>query len=159
MPYENVCVTFEALDKAGLTVRENIKKTSLGDITKLLSECPFRFPRQTGKFIKLFGDNPIDLSSATREELIAKIPGIGMKLASMFCRNTRGEQFAVIDVHIKSYLREQGKLSKSYLENEETLKEIALDLGLTVGELDFIIWENRRIGNKKKKSKSLSGRK
>lgn len=151
MPYENVCKTFEILDKKGLTLRENIRKAPLSEIVKVLKEAPFRFPNQTGRFIKAFGESEIDLSKVTREELVSKIPGIGMKLASMFLRNTRGEDYAVIDVHLKRYLKEQGKLRKNYLENEKILKEIARKRGMSVAELDFLIWEGRRIGNKKKR--------
>jgi len=150
MPYDHVCATFEALDKAGLTFRENIKGTPLSEIVKVLSNSPFRFPNQTGKFIKLFGDNPIDLSTATREELVAKIPGIGMKLSSMFLRNTRGEKYAVIDVHLKNYLAERDLLTNDYLKDELSLKKIAKEMGLTIAELDFAIWEKRRVKRKKK---------
>lgn len=153
MPYENVCRTFETLDKAGLTLRKNIRKASLEDIASILSSCPFRFPLQTGRYIKLFGDNPIDLASATRKELVTKIPGIGMKLASMFLRNTRGKDYAVIDIHLKRFLKEKGKLRNSYLENEKILKEIAKKKGMSVAELDFLVWEERRIGNRKRKEK------
>lgn len=144
-------MAFNALDTKGLTIRENIQRTSLFDITKTLKSVGFRFPNQTGSFIKRFGDNPIDLETADRREIVTKIPGMGMKLASMFLRNTRGETFAVLDIHIKNFLKEMGKLTENYLENEKNFFKIAEDLGVSPKELDFRIWEERRIGNRKKK--------
>ena len=151
MPYEKVCKAFDALDSIGLTSRPAIREVPLEAIVNALRGAGFRFPNQTGSFIKKFGDNPIDLNVATRDEIARSIPGIGMKLASMFLRNTRKENHAVIDVHIKRYLGERGLLTKSYLQNEINLKNIAQQMGISVAELDFNIWEERRIGNRKKK--------
>jgi len=151
MPYEKVCRAFDALNRKDLTLRKNLKKVSLDEIVETLRKEGFRFPNQTAKFLKAFGDNPIDLSTATREEL-TKIPGIGMKLASMFLRNTRGSEFAVIDVHVRNFLREHNALGKDYLESERNFKEIARKLGKTIHELDFEIWEKRRVGNRRRKS-------
>jgi len=155
MPYEKVCKAFEALDSASLTNRRGIQEAPLSKIKGVLKGAGFRFPNQTGEFIKKFGDNPIDLTSATREELIAKIPGIGMKLSSMFLRNTRGEKHAVIDIHLKRFLAERGLLTNDYLKDEMSLKKIAKEMGLTIAELDFAVWEERRIGNKKKNKSIL----
>lgn len=149
-PYEKVCLAFNNLDREGLTVRKNLRKASLNKIVKILKDSGYRFYNQSAVFIKEFGKNKIDLRTATREEL-TKIPGIGMKLASMFLRNTRGEDYAVIDVHLKRFLKEKGKLGKNYLENEKNLKEIAKEMGMSVAELDYLVWEERRIGNRKKK--------
>ncbi len=149
LPYEKVCKAFEALDSKGLTTKDTIKAASLKEIVDILKSTGFRFPNQTGKFIKDFGETEIDLKTASREEL-TKIKGIGMKLASMFLRDTRGEEYAVIDIHIKNFLKERGQFTNNYLKDEVTLKEIAKKMELSIAELDFIIWESRRIGNRKK---------
>jgi len=151
MPYEKVCKAFDALELADLTIREKLREAPLEKIVLVLKSTGFRFPNQTGNFLKNFGENNIDLSTAPREE-IAKIKGIGMKLASMFLRNTRGEELAVIDVHIRNFLKEHNALGKNYLESETNFKKIADQLGMKPSELDFYIWEQRRIGNRKKKT-------
>ena len=148
MPYEKVCKAFDNLDKFGYTTRAGIREVSERHLADCLKMTGFRFPNQTGRFIKLFGDNPIDLKYTTRDSLVKDVKGIGMKLASMFLRNTRGDQVAVIDVHIINFLKERGEYQGSYLKDEATLIKIANDNDISIHDLDFIIWEDRRVGNK-----------
>ena len=61
-----------------------------------------------------FSNNTINLRTATRDELVKNVKGIGYKLASMFLRNTRGEEYAVMDVHTKRYLKELGYDTKEF---------------------------------------------
>lgn len=153
MSYEKVCVAFNALDQVGFTERKIIKKTSLEEIVRVLKQAGFRFPNRTGGYIKLFGNNTINLSIATREEIVTQIPGMGMKLASMFLRNTRGEKVAVLDVHIKNYLKERNLLGKKYLESEKNFLELAKKMGIPAQDLDHAIWQKNRIGNRIKELK------
>lgn len=150
MPYEKVCFAFDVLDSCGLTTREGLHKYPQDKLIGLLKLGGMRFPNQTAKFLKGFGENEIDLERCSREELVSHVAGMGYKLASMFLRNTRGEPFAVLDVHIKNWLKEQGKLGKNYFESEKNFFELASKLNMTPQELDYKIWNERRIGNRRK---------
>lgn len=132
IPYERVCVTWEALRDNNMVTRNGIRDSTLEEIVKVLKSVSFRFPNQTGGFIKEFGDNPIDLRTANRQELVKNIKGIGMKLASMFLHRTRGETYAIIDIHIKRWLEEQGyDISTDY----ETLDD--MDLPKCIGLIPY----------------------
>lgn len=150
VPYAMVCKTFDALKANGMTTREGIKNHSRQMITKVLHKSGYRFPTQHAKRIKNFGNSNINLKTASREDLL-KIDGIGMKLASFFLRNTRGEDHAVMDVHTKRWLYNKTNKkpnSLSYLEEEELFKRIAKALGKTTTQLDLEIWEANRVKNR-----------
>lgn len=106
-----------------------------------------RFPNQTAKFIKEnLWITASFLKHCTRKMMVEKCKGIGMKLASMYLRNTRCEEFAVLDVHIKRFLEKGGwSLKSSYLELEEVFSNIAKRAGMTMFELDMAIWQNYRV--------------
>jgi thermostable 8-oxoguanine DNA glycosylase len=143
--YRQVGKAFDALDRVGLTTRRGLEKARGTAIRKVLKEAGYRFPNQTARYLKEFGSNPINLRSATREELVKSITGIGLKLASMFVRNTRGERVAVLDVHIRNWLRERyGRLPRSYYEQEKLFMKAAEELGQDPGRLDIDVWEARR---------------
>lgn len=156
-PYEMVCKAFDALREMSMTTRRGIIPWREDMIEKTLKKAGYRFPKQHAGRIKEFGYNSIDLRTATREELVDSITGIGMKLASMFLRNTRGEDYAVIDVHTERWLMSElmkthrGKIKppKTYEEKERYFKEIAKAKGKTTKELDLEIWQKMRIGNRK----------
>src|SRR3989304_4425917 len=103
-PYEMVCKVFDALRESGMTTRKGIMHWREDMIEKTLKKAGYRFPKQHASRIKKFGYSSIDLRTATRKELVDDITGIGMKLASMFLRNTRGKDYAVIDVHTERWL-------------------------------------------------------
>lgn len=149
MPYEKVCNAFNCLDTFGLTIRRHLRDTTEENLVDLLKSTGFRFPNQTAKFLKEFSVNPIDLRTASRDEIVKNVKGIGYKLASMFLRNTRGINYAVIDVHIKNYMSELGyDINKSYKELEKDFYNVAKELNLDPYTLDMEIWQNRRIGNR-----------
>jgi N-glycosylase/DNA lyase len=151
-PYEKVCKAFDTLSKANMTTRLGLLNHSYAEITAALKISGHRFPNQTAKFLKGFGESNIDLRIATRDELIQNLSGIGYKLASMFLRNTRGEEYAVLDVHVKRWLEERGFDPKAqYKDLEKVFCYLAKGMGKTPYELDMEIWQERRIGNKKKK--------
>ena len=145
MPYFKVTKVWEALDESGMTTRKEIQEWEVEDISKVLKSVGHRFPNQAAVFIKEFGDNPIDLRTATRQELVDNIKGIGMKLASMFLVRTRGYEFAILDVHIKNWLKERGRVSNNYTELEEMFFEEADKLGVSPNDLDLLIWDERRL--------------
>ena len=128
MSYEKVCAAFDYLDNVGLTIRESMKKFSFDKIEAHLKKAGMRFPRQTAGFLISFGWNTIDLRNSSREQLVEGIDGIGYKLASMFLRNTRGTNFAIIDVHIKRWLKENGILGKNYKKSEDNFIRKAKEL-------------------------------
>jgi len=151
VPYEKACAAWQILHDNGLDKRHNIRSTKPDNVAKLLSAMGFRFPNQAGKYIYEFGQNPIDLRTATREELVEQIPGIGYKLASMFLNRTRGATYAILDVHIKRWLEEKGyDVSKPYEVVEQYFFTEAAKLNKDPNELDLEIWEERRIGNRNK---------
>ncbi len=88
-----------------------------------------------------------------RMQLMADVPGLGMKQASHFLQNVGfSDEFAVIDVHILSFLREELMAVESeaedldeslYLELEQRIQRLAAANGLAVGLLDRIVWAMR----------------
>lgn len=147
--YATVCKCFDILAGMKMVTRRQILGTQQADIEAALRAGGHRFPRQTAKAIKDFGYNQINLKTATREELVKGINGIGHKLASMFVRNTRKERVAVIDVHIKRFLQSQGwEIEKmSYYAMEQAFMGIADNLGVDPTSLDLIVWEAYRRKN------------
>ncbi|KKL75421.1 hypothetical protein LCGC14_2055060 [marine sediment metagenome] len=152
-PYNMVCKAFDELKANDMTTRKGIKRFKAKEITARLRWAGYRFPTQQAERIKAFGDNPINLRIATREQLVDEVKGIGMKLASFFLRNTRGEEYAVLDVHTLRWLQEQHKFPKkvwrkmSYYDREKQFAMDAEFLGKSVMELDLQIWNDRRVGN------------
>jgi len=119
-------------------------------VARALKWFGHRFPNQTAKFIK---ENDWITASflkhCTRKMMVEKCKGIGMKLASMYLRNTRCEEYAVLDVHVKRFLEQGGfNPNGNYLELEEIFGNIAKRAGMTMFELDMTIWQNYRVGAK-----------
>jgi N-glycosylase/DNA lyase len=82
-----------------------------------------------------------------REALANEIYGIGMKEASHFLRNVGYFDLAIVDKHVMRFSINSGlvrpfkTLTRSrYLEIERKLKELAHQLGMSVGILDLFIW-------------------
>lgn len=89
-----------------------------------------------------------DRSQALAREVLAnEIYGIGMKEASHFLRNVGYFDLAIVDKHVMRFSINSGlvrpfkTLTRSrYLEIERKLKELAYQLGMSVGILDLFIW-------------------
>ncbi|MCG2887775.1 MAG: N-glycosylase/DNA lyase [Sulfolobales archaeon] len=89
-----------------------------------------------------------DRSQALAREVLAnEIYGIGMKEASHFLRNVGYFDLAIVDKHVMRFSINSGlvrpfkTLTRSrYLEIERKLKELAHQLGMSVGILDLFIW-------------------
>lgn len=85
-----------------------------------------------------------------RESLVADIPGLGPKQASMFLRNIgRSYDLAILDAHVLRFMEMQGFLSinrspivtlTDYERVEQLLIGYADTLGYPVGFLDWAIW-------------------
>lgn len=150
--YAQVCKAFDMLYHHGLTTRARLRshikafgmETMTKRITTLLRETGYRFPEPGANFILLFALNDVDLKTVSRDVLIADVKGIGMKLASMFLRNTRGEQYVPIDVHMERWLAEHGCPYTDYKEQEQWFREYCEERGLDVYEADMAIWNKMR---------------
>ena len=152
--YEKVCETFDALKKKHITTR--IALLTRQDLIKpALKSVGYRWANQKTLYLKHFAHNKIDLKTATREELVKSVKGVGMKLASMFLRNTRGHEYAVLDVHTLRWLQKNYNFpdeefrKMSYEKKEQYFIEAAEFLSTTPMELDLKIWQENRIGNRK----------
>lgn len=85
-----------------------------------------------------------------RKNLIADIPGLGPKQASMFLRNIgRSYDLAILDTHVLRFMHMQDLLSlrqvrigtvTGYERTEWTLIDYADSLGFPAGYLDWAIW-------------------
>jgi N-glycosylase/DNA lyase len=75
-----------------------------------------------------------------REYLIKNVKGLGYKTASQFLRNSIGcEDLSLLDVHVQRYL-DRRVTNSNYIEIEREFRNNAIGLGLTVVELDAIIF-------------------
>ena len=126
------------------------------EIEAALRRMGHRFPRTRAKFLFQAMGRVKDLrrvvpglsSPEARDWLRKEVPGLGMKEASHFLRNTGRRDVAIIDRHIMRLLRDYSlvnELPKSltlrrYLEMEGLLRRVALDVGLTLAELDLYMW-------------------
>lgn len=84
----------------------------------------------------------------TREYLVENIKGLGYKESSHFLRNVGIFDFAILDKHILRMLQsENPKIQinvasrKNYLATEETILEMAREMGLRPGVLDLYMWK------------------
>ena len=144
MTYDKVCECYNALNAKSMDQRSNIQGHTQDEIVSVLRSAGCRFPNQKAKYIKLFGDNDIDLNTCTRNELQGKVKGVGMKLASMFLNRTRGMQYAILDVHTNNFLKERDLYTGKYEVDEKSFEGIAHSMCMTTSELDNMVWEARR---------------
>ena len=157
IPYEKCCQAFDALKKQGMTKKKGLREASQRDIKLVLQEVGYRWANQKATYLKEFSKNDIDLIHVSRDELVKSVKGVGMKLASMFLRNTRGNQYAVIDVHTDRWLQKNYNFpddvykKMKYEEKEKWFIEASEFLDKTPMELDLEIWQENRIGNRRKK--------
>lgn len=149
IPYPKLCDIFDQLIESYWegSFRWSFKVLSEASLARSLKEVGHRFPNQTARFIKEnLWVTASFLKYCTRKTMVEKCKGIGMKLASMYLRNTRGEEYAVLDVHIKRFLEKGGFSPKSsYLELEKVFSNIAKRAEMSMFELDMAIWQNYRV--------------
>jgi len=72
---------------------------------------------------------------------------LGLKEASHFLRNIGFDDYAIIDFHIVDLLVKENLIKrpktitpKIYLEIETVLKKLAIQVNLTLAELDLYLW-------------------
>lgn len=157
MPYDTVCRAFDNLDRLGYTLGRKIRSVCatagqrifILTATRYLRMEGYRFPETGALAIYLFSKNPIDLRTATREELVDNVWGMGMKLASMFLARTRpGEgPYAILDRHSHRWLdRHSCTLPRSdYLGRERFFLDWCKERELDPVAYDLEIWERSRV--------------
>ena len=89
-------------------------------------------------------------SEENREWLVENIRGLGMKEASHFLRNIGHRNLAILDRHILKNLLRHGVIGrlpqtltkKRYLVIEKKFRRFAVDMNLTMDELDLFFWSS-----------------
>ena len=90
-----------------------------------------------------------DSAEETRRRLVACVPGLGLKQASLFLRSVDASvDFAILDVHVLRYMNCIGLVrtppkslsTELYLVFESILVHYAQRLGCSVGHVDRAIW-------------------
>ena len=86
-----------------------------------------------------------------RDFFVKNIKGLGMKESSHFLRNIGFKGYAILDKHIINSLHEFGVLKKNnkpknsreYLEMEQKFIDFSKDVGISVDELDLLLWSRK----------------
>lgn len=77
-----------------------------------------------------------------RQSIEYMVKGVGLKAASHFLRNMGAEDLSIIDTHVLKFLKRDGPKSKrEYIELEEQFREQSKLMGLSVAELDALVWK------------------
>lgn len=96
-------------------------------------------------------------SSELRATLVQRVPGLGMKQASMYLRNVYNSfELAIIDSHVLKYMDVMNMVKKvpsaisqaQYLAKESMLSKYAEKFGYPVGCVDYAIWIVMRVASK-----------
>jgi N-glycosylase/DNA lyase len=77
-----------------------------------------------------------------RQWLMINIKGLGYKTSSHLLRNLGYQEFAIIDTHIKKFMKLDDK-KWNYLKVEQKFRKIATKHNLSPAQLDAIIWQNQ----------------
>lgn len=128
----------------------------------------YRFPKTKAYFIveaayKLYSEGPtisivlnkFESSCKVRDFLAGRIPGVGLKQASLFLRNIGyKEPLAIVDVHVLNFMKEIRLISpelyssslsrKRYKMIERKMQELANKMSMSLSVLDFAIWRTMR---------------
>jgi N-glycosylase/DNA lyase len=129
---------------------------SENELKEKLKNLGYRFYSKRANYIVLARKyiEQIDLilksknEQEAREWLVKNIKGIGWKEASHFMRNVGFKNFAILDRHVLKILRNFNVTNESnsipskrkYLEIEEKMKAICEKLGITLAELDLLLF-------------------
>jgi N-glycosylase/DNA lyase len=124
-------------------------------LSRELRRLGHRYPNVRARYIVEARSHLEDLSKvlasndarSIREWLVKNIKGLGYKEASHFLRNIGFLDVAIIDYHIVDVLVKYNVIDRpkrlnraKYLEIENMLRDIALEVGLKLGELDLYLW-------------------
>lgn len=147
-----------AADKAiSILSEKNILMSgSEKQIAGILESAGVRFPQNKAKYIVEARKFQKDLKSrlnindieGAREWFVENVKGLGYKEASHFLRNIGFSGLAILDRHILKNLYRLGAISempktltrKKYLEIEGIMKRFVADTGITIDELDLLLW-------------------
>jgi len=126
------------------------------ELARALKALGHRFPNTRAAFIaenqRLRADLQQTLrcfsgGAEAREWLVENVKGFGYKEASHFLRNTGHMDVAIIDRHILRFLVKEGLIEEPktltrsrYLSLERLLRGIAVELGISLSELDLYLW-------------------
>lgn len=112
--------------------------------------CSRDYGRSTRALLAL---SKFDLFTCTLDDLLG-VYGVGNKTARFILTNVRPDecQYAVLDTHVLLWLSEQGvkvpastpSSPKRYRELEQEFARMAEARGITMNELDSLIYESRR---------------
>lgn len=128
-----------------------IRELEMEEVRAELKRMGHRFWPQRGERIfraRVFEDELGRVrEEGDRDWLIENIYGMGIKEASHFLRNVGKFDFAIVDFHIVDLLRREGLIGDfgglnrgRYIEVEEVLRELAMNVELSLGELDLYLW-------------------
>lgn len=94
-----------------------------------------------------------NLTDSDERTWLCECPGIGLKSASWFLRNTGiNDNYAVFDVHVIRFLKKIGfnfpeKLTDTiYVQLEELFREKCNFIDVSLGSMDYLIWVLGRNG-------------
>jgi N-glycosylase/DNA lyase len=138
------------------TIGEGFLSLSENELTEKLKALGYRFYNKRSNYIVLARKYIEEIDSIlkrkneqeAREWLVENIKGIGWKEASHFMRNLGFKNFAILDRHVLKILREFNLINESgpisskrkYLEIEEKMKVICEKLGISLAELDLLLF-------------------
>lgn len=138
------------------TIGEGFLSLSENELTEKLKALGYRFYNKRSNYIVLARKYIEEIDSIlkrkneqeAREWLVENIKGIGWKEASHFMRNLGFKNFAILDRHVLKILREFNLINESgpisskrkYLEIEEKMKIICEKLGISLAELDLLLF-------------------
>jgi N-glycosylase/DNA lyase len=84
-----------------------------------------------------------------RRSLVKRFKGFGYKESGHFLRNIGMSGLAILDVHIMDGLRKRGLIADTPLTNatycdiEDTMRQYAAKVGVTIDELDLLLWSQK----------------
>lgn len=99
--------------------------------------------------LSIKGRLPLDEPEKARKWMNENLPGIGLKGASHFLRNTGyGTDLGVASRHTLAVLNDLGLMEdssppsdeESYLEMEKAMRELGEKLGISTGAVDLVLW-------------------
>jgi len=146
---------------AKLDLPLSLKSISEKEIKVLLKKAGVRFHNRKAQYVKKAFENfeiegleNTESTEDARKYLLKNVKGLGFKEASHFLRNIGKKDVAIVDRHIikclPDYLENRGKYIKNstltpkkYMECEKTLKEMALERGMSLAELDLWLWHEK----------------
>ncbi len=129
-----------------------VKAQRLRDARVLLKD-DVRFWKELQTHYSNYGDidSRESVLGRARSYLMSKVNGIGPKLAGHFLRNIGMSGLAILDVHVLDGLKKRGIVPdgketlnyERYLVIEKKMIEYAQTVGITVDELDFLLWSQK----------------